>query len=131
MTTDNDASQYWRTLDPHLRENVRELRSDPTPCEVTVWNAPRGRAIEGVKFRRQHPFEQFILDFYAPELHLAIEIDGEVHSEPGRQQYDSWRQLKLEERGVQVHRFTNTEVALNLDDVLMRLRAAIYDLRNR
>jgi very-short-patch-repair endonuclease len=102
-----------------------------TPCERTVWAALRNRAVSGVKFRRQHPFEGFILDFYAPELRLAIEIDGDVHSSAGQQSYDRWRENRLAEVGVTVVRITNEEVAINLPDVVSRVRAIIESVRPR
>jgi very-short-patch-repair endonuclease len=84
-----------------------------------------------VKFRRQHPFEQFILDFYAPEIHLAIEIDGDVHDDPVRKQYDRWREDILREHGLRVLRFANEEVALNVQDVVDHIRANIQALREQ
>jgi very-short-patch-repair endonuclease len=131
MANDDSAFRYWRSADPDLRTKVRELRADPTPCEITVWNAIRSRAVEDIKFRRQHPFENFVLDFYAPEINLAIEIDGDVHADPERKAYDDWRERRLAGHGVRVIRFTNADVAINLEGILERLAAIIREMRER
>jgi very-short-patch-repair endonuclease len=65
-----------------LLEQARELRARQTPAEELLWQLLRNRQLHGAKFRRQHQFGSFILDFYCHEAHLAIECDGAPH--PGR-----------------------------------------------
>jgi len=125
------AFKHWRTQDGQIAANVRELRRDLTPSEQLFWQAIRNRAIDNVKFRRQHPFEQFILDFYAPEIRLAIEVDGKAHDDPERKRYDKWREDILNGFGIEVIRFTNDEVGLDLDSVIQRLRTVIAARRQR
>jgi very-short-patch-repair endonuclease len=129
--TGNSSYRHWRDQRGQFQSNVRSLRRDMTPCEQTLWEAVRGRAIDNVKFRRQHPFAGFVLDFYAPELRLVVEMDGDVHDDAGRQQYDAWRESKLAEHGLTVVRFRNEEIAVNLPDVLERLRGAMAEARER
>jgi very-short-patch-repair endonuclease len=69
------------------------------------------------KFRRQHPIERFIIDFYCAEVKLCIEIDGDSHSEPGQKEYDTARTELLESIGCKVIRFTNNDVRHNMDAV--------------
>ena len=64
-----------------LNENACNLRKQPTDVETLLWAKIRGRQIEGLKFRRQHVIGDFILDFYAPCVRLAIEVDGGGHAE--------------------------------------------------
>lgn len=59
---------------------ARELRRDMTSAEKKLWEALRKRRLNGLKFRRQHPVAQFILDFYCVERQLAVEVDGGVHA---------------------------------------------------
>ena len=125
----DDGYRPWRDLQGDYRSHVRELRRDLTPSERIFWAAVRKRAIDGVRFRRQHPFEGFILDFYALELRLVVEIDGDVHDLPERQRYDAWRDGVLRSHGLMVVRFTNDEVGINLPGVLERLRTAIREAR--
>jgi very-short-patch-repair endonuclease len=60
-------------------ERCRELRKNPTQAESIIWDHLRRKQIKGLKIRRQHPFEGFILDFYCVEARLGVELDGNVH----------------------------------------------------
>lgn len=33
----------------------------------------------GFKVRRQYGFDNYVVDFYCPELKLVVEVDGDVH----------------------------------------------------
>ncbi len=59
-----------------------------------------------------------MIDFYCPELKLAIEIDGTSHFMERAEYYDKNRQESIEQPGIRFLRFTNTEVCKNLDGVL-------------
>ena len=73
----------------------------------------------GIKFRRQHPIGRFVVDFYSPEAHLVIELDGPVH-EVGREE-DAARQRYLEQRHCKGIRFENDRVLHNTDDVVAQI----------
>jgi very-short-patch-repair endonuclease len=60
------------------------LRRELSLPEVIVWQNLRGRRLEGVRFRRQHPVGRYVLDFYCDEARLAVEIDGQQHSTEDR-----------------------------------------------
>src|SRR2546422_527785 len=92
-----------------------------TLAEAVLWKELRGRKLNGMKFRAQHPVGQFILDFYCPECKLVIEVDGLLHE--GRQEMDEARTLHLEAYGYKVIRFTNQEVVHDLASVLARISA--------
>jgi very-short-patch-repair endonuclease len=98
--------------------------------ERLLWDHLRNRKLDGVKFRRQHPIDSFVLDFYAPELRLAVELDGDVHDIPARQAADTRRQKHLETMGISFVRVTNRELTLSPDDCLNRIRAAVRVLRD-
>ena len=89
-----------------------------THAEVLLWSYVRRKQIHNIRFRRQFSIEQFIIDFYSPQLKLAIEIDGLTHLTDEEKDYDAWRQNKLEEYGVKFLRFTNEEVYGNINEVL-------------
>jgi len=76
-----------------------------------------------MKFRRQHPVGNYILDFYCDEARLAIELDGGQHAQSSK--YDSQRTEELLKKGIRVVRFWNNEVLENLDGVLERIAEAI------
>jgi len=70
-----------------------------TYCEKIVWLHLRKRQL-GYRFLRQYSVDQFVIDFYCPELKLAVEIDGNVHEIPEQKEYDIARQNYIEEFGI-------------------------------
>jgi len=87
-----------------------------------LWEALRARQL-GVRFRRQHPIGDFVLDFYCAEARLAVEVDGPVHAaEAG---YDGWRDEQLASHGVHTLRFREDEVLERTSEVLARIREAL------
>jgi very-short-patch-repair endonuclease len=100
---------------------ARDLRRGLTLAEEKLWDALRGRRLNGLKFRRQHPLDRFILDFYCVEHQLVIEVDGEVHGTPDQVVRDEERTAWLTERGIRVLRVKNEEVLNNLEGVLRQI----------
>jgi very-short-patch-repair endonuclease len=109
-------------------ERARNLRREQTPAEVRLWAALRNRQLAGLKFRRQHPYGQFILDFFCVECQLAVEVDGGVHLNAEQAACDSERSDFLAQRSVRVLRFTNEEVERRLPDVLCKIIEATSPL---
>lgn len=107
---------------PSIFENAKELRRQLTNAEKKLWNVLRNRKLLGYKFRRQHPINNFIADFYCHEKHLVIELDGDIHDLPEQIEYDEDRTYELEELGVIVIRFTNNEVEKGFDKVLEKIK---------
>lgn len=103
----------------------RSLRRNSTRTEAALWSQLRGRRFAAVKFRRQHPCGPFILDFFCAAKGLAIEIDGGRHFEPASQAYDEGRTAFLARNGIRVLRFTNDQVALEMEGVLMTIAAVL------
>ncbi|MBI2266440.1 MAG: DUF559 domain-containing protein [Armatimonadetes bacterium] len=99
----------------HL-EFARSLRKQQTDAETKMWYLLRDRRLAGRKFRRQHAFPPYVIDFYCHEASLVIEIDGGQHTEQRR--YDEARTKHLEERGLKVLRFWNNEVLQDTEAVL-------------
>ncbi len=81
-----------------------------TPAEKRLWSALRNKQLDGLKFRRQHPVGNFILDFYCPACKLVIEVDGKIHDRPSQINRDRARTAKLMEYGYTVLRFRNEQV---------------------
>lgn len=101
-----------------LKDRRKTLRNDLTSAEATLWKYLQHRKLDGRKFRRQHSFGNYILDFYCPEEKLAIELDGTQHFTEGGRRYDELRTAYLEAYGIMVVRFENCKVFENIDDVL-------------
>jgi very-short-patch-repair endonuclease len=112
----------------NLRQNAHELRKNSvSKAEKYLWKALRCGQ-QGVKFKRQRPISNFIVDFFAQEIGLIIEFDGNSHFY--KASYDAYRQRKLLELNFQILRFTEGEVMHNLDEVLTRIQHAIYSLKS-
>jgi very-short-patch-repair endonuclease len=105
------------------REFARGLRKRQTRAEDILWEHLRGSRFLGAKFRRQVPFDRFVVDFYCHAARLAIEIDGKQHE--WFSDYDAGRTEIVERLGVRVIRFTNPEVCNDLDQVLARIGAEL------
>lgn len=115
--------------EPHLRERRRHLRQEATPAEELLWRHLRRRQLLGVKFRRQHPLDPYILDFYCPARSLAIELDGSQHFDLEAVAYDERRSQNLAARGITVIRFTNDKVFEETESVLEAIVRALDDGR--
>jgi very-short-patch-repair endonuclease len=87
--------------------------------------------LDGLSFRRQHCAGPYIIDFYCPQLRLAIELDGGQHSEGPQRARDRRRTIWLQERGVTELRFWNNDVTENLYGVLEHIKSAAEELRAR
>jgi very-short-patch-repair endonuclease len=107
------------------REFARQLRQGQTSAEEKVWQLLRNNQFMGLKFRRQHVIEGFVVDFYCDEHRLAIELDGGIHNEAMRKDYDDIRQIELESKGVQFIRITNKEIDMNEDIMFDKIRIAL------
>ena len=104
---------------------ARTLRRKMTLPEVIVWTALRGRRLNGIRFRRQHPVGPYILDVYCESALLAVEIDGQGHDHPDAVAHDERRTVWLNQRGLSVMRIPAREVLADLDDVLQRIRRQV------
>ncbi len=107
-------------IHPTIRQFARELRQPQTPAESTLWNFLRNRNLK-YKFRRQHPIDFFIIDFYCAEAKLLIEIDGSSHLEIEQQEYDQARTEYLEASGYKVIRFTNDDIRYSIHAVVTEI----------
>jgi very-short-patch-repair endonuclease len=103
-------------IHPTIRQFAKELRQPQTPAEATLWRHLRNRNLK-YKFRRQHPIDFFIIDFYCAEARLLIEIDGGSHLAKEQMEYDKARTEYLEALGYKVIRFTNDDVRYNINTV--------------
>jgi very-short-patch-repair endonuclease len=107
-------------IHPLILAHAREMRHPQTPAESELWRALRNRQFK-YKFRRQHPIDRFIVDFYCAEAKLLIEVDGASHLEPKKMEYDKLRTEYLEELGYKVIRFTNDDVRFNIQGVIVEI----------
>jgi adenine-specific DNA-methyltransferase len=104
------------------RDRARELRRGQTDAETHLWEALRGRRLEGWKWRRQAPVGPFIVDFLCLEAAVAVELDGGIHAEQADR--DARRDAYLKRRGLRVLRFWNSELGADFDGVCWGILSA-------
>ena len=108
---------------------ARHMRRQATKAEWVLWRALRQYRALGFVFRRQSPFDPYILDFVAHRERLVIEVDGDQHGEPRQKGYDEERTRFIEARGYRVLRYGNRDVLTNLSGVLEAIDAAHRERR--
>lgn len=96
---------------PSQKSFRQDLRNRATRSERILWIGLKQKQLLGYKFRRQYGVGPYVLDFYCPDLKLAIEIDGPTHDSEDRNVHDARRQEFVESLGVRFLRFTDGEVA--------------------
>ncbi|MGL4230073.1 MAG: DUF559 domain-containing protein [Casimicrobium sp.] len=108
-----------------LIANARELRTNQTPWESELWYELRAKRFAEIKFRRQQPIGNYIVDFVTFEKKLIIELDGSQHAE--QTAYDSSRDQFLRGEGFNVVRIWNSEWSSNRKGVLDRIYFELFD----
>ena len=104
---------------------ARELRRKQSEAERKLWAKLRNEQVEGVKFRRQEPIGNYIVDFVSFNKGLIIEIDGGQHNDERAIEADTQRTRWLEDKGFHVIRFWNNDVLRNTDGVLTMILEAL------
>ena len=99
------------------KDRRKELRRNITLSEKILWTSIRNRKLK-YKFRRQYGIGNYIVDFYCPEIKLAIEIDGDSHCFKNAIDYDKNRTKYFNDLGIKVVRYTNNDIKNNLQAVL-------------
>src|ERR1041385_1155236 len=74
-------SPHHQPVKMPLRKHARGMRRIATDAERKLWFLLRDRRLDGIKFRRQVPFKNYILDFVCFERKVVIEVDGGQHGD--------------------------------------------------
>jgi very-short-patch-repair endonuclease len=113
---------HHRPTAKRIRNFAKRMRREPTDAEAAMWRLLRDRRLALFKFRRQIPFQNFILDFVCFEKRIVIEVDGGQHalSKP-----DTARDAVLMAEGFRIARYWNNDVLQQapavLEDILAKL----------
>ena len=111
-----------RPVAKRIRSFAKKMRHEPTDAELAMWRLLRDRRLSQYKFRRQVPFQKFILDFVCFEKRVVIEIDGSQHAESAR---DTIRDSILTAEGFRIERYWNNDVLQQpsavLEDIFAKL----------
>ena len=121
---------YRRMADPInyklLEEKAKEMRKNPTDGETAFWNIVSGDNGLDAKFRRQHIIENYIVDFVCLEKRLVVEIDGGYHNDSQQEIADNQRSQDLKDYGFTILRLKNEEVIADPEQVILKLRLALW-----
>ena len=110
-------------------KRAEELRNKMTAAEEILWDAIHINEWH-LKFRRQHPLANYIVDFYCHKAKLIIELDGSIHEEEETKRNDEAREIRLKEFNLTVLRFKNAEVINNTKAVVKKIKETITDIQN-
>lgn len=124
----SNHNSMWRGATATVFSKAQKLRSEMTKAEILLWNKLRENQLLGYKFRRQHPINIYVADFYCHQLNLIIELDGEYHNEENQIIKDKERTENLKFQGVRILRFTNYEVMNEIDSVLNAIKNFINEV---
>ena len=116
MEDEYDKVDMFAGAGPKIFGYARILRRNMTVPESLLWDFLKNKPL-GFKFRRQHPFYTYVLDFYCHKAKIAIEIDGKSHFEKKQKEYDEERTRMILKFGVTEFRFKNKEVLNAMDNV--------------
>jgi very-short-patch-repair endonuclease len=112
-----------------LYQRARELRNNATHAETILWGYLKTKPL-GLKFRRQHPYAIYILDFYCHFLKLCIEVDGSIHTIKEVKENDLIRQKHLEDDGIKVIRFENNMLESKSESIFKEIESILQLLSN-
>jgi 5-methyltetrahydrofolate--homocysteine methyltransferase/ATP-dependent helicase HrpA len=119
----NESKQNHET-DLNTKSKAKVLRKNMTKAEITLWKRLRMNQIDGLHFRKQHPYGMYIIDFYCDKAMLAIETVGEIHKTWNT--YDKERTVYLESTSLKVIRFSNEDIMNRLELVISEIRKEIH-----
>ncbi len=117
-----DKQMYYGAKGPTFGK-AKELRNHMTRAEELLWNRLSGKQIENVRFRRQHPIDIFIADFYCHQARLVVELDGPIHE--NRREYDEGRTAEMGKHNLKVIRFNNYDVETDIETVILKIEAEV------
>ncbi|HEY0076950.1 MAG TPA: endonuclease domain-containing protein [Abditibacteriaceae bacterium] len=113
------------------KEKRQALRRKRTKAEVILWQRLRAGQVGGWKFRQQYSIGPYIVDFYCPQLKLAIEIDGASHEGSEAEIYDANRQAFIESYDIRFLRFTNQQIYEQINAVVENIALRSQELANK
>ena len=121
---ENTKCYNWRMTKEGIIRKARILRKGDTKAEKMLWKKLRDNKL-GTKWRRQHPIDMYILDFYCPQIKLCIELDGSTHNIKENKEYDKTRDEYLKSKNIKTLRFWNSEIEKNIDAVLEKIKSKL------
>ena len=121
----------WKGAPSDSFSKAQLLRRNETKAEKLLWEKLRNNQLEGLKFRRQHPVNIYIADFYCHKFKLIIELDGDYHDQEEQKQKDEVRTEVLRLNDLKIIRFKNEEVEQDINQVLTTIKNKIEQLKEK
>jgi len=109
----------------NIKAKAQELRKNLTSQEKRLWDRIRRGQLNGMHFRKQHPYNIYILDFFCFKANLAIEVEGKIHLK--KKEYDTERTRFLESSGLEVLHFRNEDIENRIDWVIEIIKKHLPD----
>jgi very-short-patch-repair endonuclease len=100
-------------------------------AEAALWVLLKSKGVAGAKFRRQHSIQNYIADFYCPEVKLVVELDGSFHDRPGGKEYDRIRDETFRSLSLTVMRIPNDDVLRNIRAAAASIASKVEELRGK
>ena len=101
-------------------------RKHPTKAEFELhcfFKTHRGGLLKG-RYNRQHPISgKWIVDFFFPEVRLAVEVDGSYHRRTDQQKKDRLKDADCKRFEITILRLSNGEVFGDRARLVQKLRA--------
>ena len=113
---------------PDIFKKAKELRRYETEAEKILWAKLCRNQMLGLQFRRQHPLNRFIADFYCAKIKLVIEVDGNIHELPENKVYDIGRSQILNDFGITVIRFSNEQIIDDIKNIIKKIEETVKQL---
>lgn len=125
MNKSNNIESMHYGAEAFSFRNAERFRNRMTEAEIILWNELKSNKFLGLKFRRQHPIDRFVVDFYCHKHLLVIEVDGGIHLSKDVKENDINRELELKNMGLNIVRFTNEEILNSLSKVLVKIENCV------
>ena len=127
----NHDDGMWKGAPSDSFSKAQFLRRNETIAEKLLWEKLRNNQLGGLKFRRQHPVNIYIADFYCHKFKLIIELDGDYHDQEEQKQKDEVRTEVLRLNDLKIIRFKNEEVEQDINQVLITIKNKIEQLKEK
>lgn len=121
MSVSDQVSMFYNAS-PKVFERANELRKNMTKAESKLWEYLKGKRILNLRFRAQHPLDNFIADFYCHPLKLVIEIDGNTPKSKEQGEYDITEEADLIQWKIKIVRFKNEDIENNIEQVIEEVK---------
>jgi len=115
---------------PKLKLLARDLRNNSTKSEIYLWNIIKGKQL-GVRFIRQKPIDNFIVDFFSKEIMLAIEVDGYSHSLDEVYERDIKKDERLNQLGIVVLRISDSVIFSDIENAIRVIKGKVEELSDK